>query len=155
MSGFTVNFIVNTFLVFVFIYCLFAPTLASRVGKGALPLLHVFQLCTGFLIFILFWMKPKNRHRCSPAEVADKSPLQRWNTQYLVPVRPYTGAIGDNFILMDDNATPHRARIVNDYLQQKTIQGMDWPARSPDVNPIEHCWDMLQVDISFYHSQAI
>jgi hypothetical protein len=40
-------------------------------------------------------------------------------------VRLYAGAIGDDFILMDDNATPHRAIIVNEYLQQETIEHMD------------------------------
>ena len=42
------------------------------------------------------------------------------------------GAIGDDLILMDDNARHHRARIVNEYLQQETIERMDWPAKSPD-----------------------
>ena len=55
-----------------------------------------------------------------------------------VYVRPYASAIGPQFILMDDNARPHRARVVEDYLQQETIVRMDWPARSPDLNPIEH-----------------
>jgi hypothetical protein len=48
------------------------------------------------------------------------------------------GANGDDFILMDDNATPHHARIVNEYLQQETIERMDWPAKSPDLNPIAY-----------------
>jgi hypothetical protein len=52
-------------------------------------------------------------------------------------VRPYTGDVGKNFILMDDNAPPHRAHIVRDYLEQESIQRMDWSARSPDLNPIE------------------
>ena len=51
------------------------------------------------------------------------------------------GAVGENFILMDDNARAHRARIIDQYLEQATIVRMEWPARSPDLNPIEHAWD--------------
>ena len=57
--------------------------------------------------------------------------------------RPYTGAIGPQFILMDGNARPRRARVVEEYLQQETIVRMDWPACSPDLNPIEHVCNML------------
>ena len=38
-----------------------------------------------------------------------------------VHVRPYAGAIGPDFILMDDNACAHRARITNRYLEQAAI----------------------------------
>ena len=48
---------------------------------------------------------------------------------------------------MDDNARLHRARVVEEYLQQETIVRMDWPACSPDLNPIEHICNMLQVEI--------
>ena len=47
-----------------------------------------------------------------------------------VYVRPYAGAGGENFILMDDNARAHRARITDQYLEQATIVRMEWPARS-------------------------
>ena len=58
----------------------------------------------------------------------------RYCDEILAPiVRLYTGAIGDDLILMDDNARPHHARIVNEYLQQETIERMDWPAKSLDL----------------------
>ena len=41
-----------------------------------------------------------------------------------VYVRPYAGAVGENFILMDDNARAHRARITDQYLEQATIVRM-------------------------------
>ena len=63
-------------------------------------------------------------------------------------VRPYAGAIGADCILMDDNARPHRAHVTSQYLEDGIIVRMDWPARSPDMNPIEHAWDLLQKAIA-------
>lgn len=58
-------------------------------------------------------------------------------------VVPYAGAVGDNFILMGDNARPHRARLVQTSLGDEGAARIDWPACSADVNPIEHVWYML------------
>ncbi|GFT32355.1 transposable element Tcb2 transposase [Trichonephila clavipes] len=58
-------------------------------------------------------------------------------------VVPYAAAIGDNFILMDDNCRPHRANLVEDLLFEEGIVRMEWPANYPDMNPIEHVWDAL------------
>ena len=71
-----------------------------------------------------------------------------------VYIRPYAGAVGENVILMDDNARAHRAHITDQYLEQATIVRMEWPARSPDLNPIEHAWDMLQTAVSSRPVQA-
>ncbi|GFY06318.1 transposable element Tcb1 transposase [Trichonephila clavipes] len=63
-------------------------------------------------------------------------------------VRLFRCAVGAEFLFMDDNARPHRANIVDECLQSGDITRMDWPAYSPDLNPIEHMWDMLSQRIA-------
>ena len=72
-----------------------------------------------------------------------------------VHVRPYAGAISPDFILMEHYARAHRSRITYRYLEQAAIVQLDWPARSPDLNPIEHAWDMLQKAISSRQVQPV
>ncbi|GFY04048.1 transposable element Tcb2 transposase [Trichonephila clavipes] len=68
----------------------------------------------------------------------------RYRDEILRPiVVPYAAAIGYDFILMDDNCRRHCANLVEDFLFEEGIIRMEWPACSPDMNPIKHVWDVL------------
>ncbi|GFU90223.1 transposable element Tcb1 transposase [Trichonephila clavipes] len=58
-------------------------------------------------------------------------------------VRLFWDAMGAEFLILDDNARLHRANIVDECLQSEDITRMNCPAYSPDLNPLEHVWDML------------
>ena len=45
---------------------------------------------------------------------------------------------GNNFVIRDDNTTAHRARRVREFLENENVEHLDWPALSPDMNPIEN-----------------
>ncbi|KAI4872445.1 hypothetical protein NFI96_033688, partial [Prochilodus magdalenae] len=60
-------------------------------------------------------------------------------------------AIGPGFLLMQDNAIPHVAGVYQQFLQDEGIEAMDWPARSPDLNPTEHIWDIMSRSIHQCH----
>ncbi|GFS58266.1 transposable element Tcb2 transposase [Trichonephila clavipes] len=44
---------------------------------------------------------------------------------------------------VDDNAPCHRTVAAEQLLESEDIERMDWPARSPDLNPSEHVRDFL------------
>ncbi|GFW21524.1 transposable element Tcb2 transposase [Trichonephila clavipes] len=74
---------------------------------------------------------------------------RRYRDEILRPiVVPYAAAIGDDFILMDDNCRPHRANLVEDFLFEEGIVRMERPACSPEMNPIEHVWDALGIRVA-------
>ena len=45
--------------------------------------------------------------------------------------------------MIQDNARAHTARVSTTFLDDEGINVVNWPARSPVLNPIEHAWDMI------------
>ncbi|GBM41188.1 hypothetical protein AVEN_35759-1 [Araneus ventricosus] len=80
----------------------------------------------------------------------------RYRDEILDPyVRPYAGAIGNDFILMDDNARPHRAVVVEDYLEGHGLERIQVAALSPPPRSLEELeqgllrvWSSLPISVS-------
>ena len=47
----------------------------------------------------------------------------------------------DEIIFQQDNASCHKAKVVSDWFEGNNMEVMNWPAHSPDLNPIEYTWD--------------
>ncbi|GFY06632.1 hypothetical protein TNCV_3524881 [Trichonephila clavipes] len=58
---------------------------------------------------------------------------------------PVIGAVGLQFIFMDTNACPYRARLMEKYHETENNDSTKWPTRSPDLNSME-----LSVGINIY-----
>ncbi|GFW32609.1 transposable element Tcb1 transposase [Trichonephila clavipes] len=62
-------------------------------------------------------------------------------------VQLFRGAMGAEFLFMDDNSRPHHANILDECLQSEDITRMYWAAYSLDLNPIEHVLYMLAEEL--------
>ncbi|KAK7110370.1 hypothetical protein V1264_014254 [Littorina saxatilis] len=92
----------------------------------------------------MVWRAFSLHHRTPLFHVQGNLTGLRYRDEILRPLAvPTLQQMGPQAVYQDDNARPHRARVVNDFLQQSGVDRIEWPACSRDLNPIENLWDEL------------
>ena len=54
---------------------------------------------------------------------------------------------GNNFWLQEDNASVHKFAKVKNFMLQSSINILEWPAKSPDLNITEDIWKLISEQI--------
>lgn len=72
--------------------------------------------------------------------------IKRLNHNYFINdiLDVYMPIDDDEFLLVHDNAPIHTAKNVKKWLSERNIKTIEWPAYSPDLNPIENLWSRME-----------
>ena len=88
---------------------------------------------------VMVWAGVSANHRTTLPFIDGNLTAVRYRDEIMQPaVFPILHDIGPAAVFQQDNARPHVARVCLQFMQENEVTVLDWPAMSPDLNPIEH-----------------
>ena len=66
----------------------------------------------------------------------------------LPTARDHFGRNATDWELQEDNDPKHMSRLAKQWRSNNSIQRIDWPSMSPDLNPIENVWKLLKMNLA-------
>ena len=97
---------------------------------------------------------------------SEKGPCLFWEKEWgsitaeryserIVPLIHGTVSMRPDLVVMQDNAPSHSAARTKRELSERNIVPLEWPPFSPDLNPIEHVWNMMKNYIQYKYPDMI
>ncbi|GFW82457.1 DDE_3 domain-containing protein [Trichonephila clavipes] len=118
--------------------------------SGTIPTPHTVLRHTARTASVMVWGAIVCDSRSTLIVMRGTLTIQRYVDDILRPhVGPFLNGL-PGAMFQQDNARPHTARVAQNFL--RNFQTLPWPARSPDLSPVEHVWDQLKRQMPSCHS---